>query len=219
MGQKVSPKGLRVGIIKNWESRWMATDPYQTSKWIVEDDKIRKHLQEKYRKSFIDSVEIERTQNKIDLFIHCLSPIVILGSESKNIPKLTLELNKIVGRSVKVNIQVLQVRKAELSAAIIAREIADAIENRISFRVAQKQAIRKVMKAGAKGIKTHVSGRLGGVEMAREEGYSEGQIPLSTLRADIDYALAEAATAYGQIGCKVWINKGEVFNKKTSHNE
>ncbi|MBD5445980.1 MAG: 30S ribosomal protein S3 [Mycoplasma sp.] len=213
MGQKVNPNGLRIGINKNWESRWVAKDNYQTAQWLVEDDKIRKHIFKFCKPAQVASVEIERQQNAIDLFIHCSQPGIILGKEMANLKVLKKQINLIVGRKVKVSINVLQIEKSALSARIVAREIADAIENRISFRNAQKLAIKKVLMAGAKGIKTHVSGRLGGVEMAREEGYSEGVVPLTTLRADIDYAVEEALTTYGLIGVKVWINRGEVFNK------
>lgn len=213
MGQKVNPNGLRIGINKNWESRWVAKDNYQTAQWLVEDDKIRKHIFKFCKPAQVASVEIERQQNSIDLFIHCSQPGIILGKEMANLKVLKKQINLIVGRKVKVNINVLQLEKSALSARIVAREIADAIENRVSFRNAQKLAIKKVLMAGAKGIKTHVSGRLGGVEMAREEGYSEGVVPLTTLRADIDYAIEEALTTYGLIGVKVWINRGEVFSK------
>lgn len=213
MGQKVNPNGLRIGINKNWESRWVAKDNYQTAQWLVEDDKIRKHIFKFCKPAQVASVEIERQQNAIDLFIHCSQPGIVLGKEMANLKVLKKQISLIVGRKVKVNINVLQLEKSALCARIVAREIADAIENRISFRNAQKLAIKKVLMAGAKGIKTHVSGRLGGVEMAREEGYSEGVVPLTTLRADIDYAVEEALTTYGLIGVKVWINRGEVFSK------
>jgi small subunit ribosomal protein S3 len=219
MGQKVSPKGLRFGIINDWHSRWIASSKFETAEWIMHDDKIRKLVNLKYRKSFIDRIEVERSKTKYDLFIYASQPTLILGNDTKNIDWLKKEINKIVGRSVKVSVNVITVEIPDLSAAIIAREVADAIENRVSFRNAQKMAIKKVMKAGAKGVRTHVSGRLGGVEMAREEGYSEGNTPLTTLRANIDYALAEAHTTYGLIGCKVWINKGEVFTKKNNKKE
>lgn len=213
MGQKVNPNGLRIGINKNWESRWVAKDNHQTAQWLVEDDKIRKHIFKFCKPAQVASIEIERQQNAIDLFIHCSQPGIILGKEMANLKVLKKQINLIVGRKVKVSANVLQIEKSALSARIVAREIADAIENRISFRNAQKLAIKKVLMAGAKGIKTHVSGRLGGVEMAREEGYSEGVVPLTTLRADIDYAVEEALTTYGLIGVKVWINRGEIFNK------
>ena len=213
MGSKVNPNGLRFGINKQWNSRWIAKNNIQAAQWIVEEDKIRTTLINKYKNAKIDHIEIERIQGAINLFIHCSQPGVILGNENSELKNVTLLINKIVGRNVKVKINVIPLENYELSARLIAREIADAIENRVSFRNAQKAAIRKVLKAGAKGVKTHVSGRLGGVEMAREEGYSEGVVTLSTLRSDIDYALEEANTTYGIIGVKVWINRGEIFSK------
>ena len=216
MGQKVNPNGLRIGIIKNWESRWIAKDNRQTALWLVQDDKVRKHIFKVCKASQVSHVEIERQQNRIDIFIHCSQPGIVLGKEMSNLKILKKQINYIVGRSTKVNINVLPIDKPTFSARIIAREIADAIENRVSFRNAQKLAIKKVLASGAKGIKTNVSGRLGGVEMAREEGYSEGIVPLTTLRANIDYALEEALTTYGLIGVKVWINRGELFKKNFS---
>ncbi len=213
MGQKVNPNGLRIGINKNWESRWIAKDNKQTAKWLVEDDKIRKYLIKSFKNAQISNVEIERHQKSIDLFINCSQPGILLGKEMSTLKVIKKQINLIVGRHIKVNANVIALDNPSLSARIIAREIADAIENRVSFRNAQKLAIKKVLTNGAKGIKTHVSGRLGGVEMAREEGYSEGIVPLTTLRADIDYALEEALTTYGLIGVKVWINRGELFGK------
>lgn len=214
MGSKVNPNGLRYGINKEWQSRWIAKDPIQTATWLVQDDKIRNHFIKKYPFAKIDHIEIERDQTSINLFIYCVQPGIIFGAENSELKNAILAVNKIVGRSIKVKINILTLQTPELNARIIAREIADAIENRVSFRNAQKSAIRKVLKAGAKGVKTHVSGRLGGVEMAREEGYSEGIITLSTLRTNIDYALEEAHTTYGIIGVKVWINRGEIFKKQ-----
>ncbi|RXY96848.1 30S ribosomal protein S3 [Malacoplasma penetrans] len=218
MGQKVNPNGLRLGINRNWESRWVAKDNRQTALWLVQDDKIRKHIFKVCKAAQVSHVEIERTQNKVDIFIHCSQPGIVLGKEMSNLKVLKQQLSYIVGRKTKVNVNVLPLDKPTFSARIIAREIADAIENRFSFRNAQKIAIKKVLASGAKGIKTNVSGRLGGVEMAREEGYSEGIVPLTTLRANIDYALEEAWTTYGLIGVKVWINRGELFKKNFSQN-
>lgn len=214
MGSKVNPNGLRYGINKEWQSRWIAKDPIQTATWLVQDDKIRNHFINKYKFAKIDHIEIERDQTSINLFVYCVQPGTIFGVENSELKNAILAINKIVGRNIKVKVNIITLQTPELSARIIAREIADAIENRVSFRNAQKAAIRKVLKAGAKGVKTHVSGRLGGVEMAREEGYSEGIITLSTLRTNIDYALEEAHTTYGIIGVKVWINKGEIFKKQ-----
>ncbi len=213
MGQKINPNGYRYGINKNWQSRWIAKDAIQTGQWLFEDDKVRKYFFKNYSSAKIDHVEIERTQSTIDLFVYCGQPGVILGKEGENLKKLVLDINKIVGRKIKVNPNILQYINVAWSARVIAREIADAIENRISFRNAQKMAIRKVMSSHALGIKTSVSGRLGGVEIAREEGYSQGVIPMNTIRSDLDYAIEEAHTTYGIIGVKVWINRGEIFKK------
>lgn len=213
MGAKVNPNGLRFGINKEWHSRWVAKDNKEMAQWLVQDDKIRNLIVNKYKNAWVDRVEIERTQKSITLFIYASQPGLIIGNEGSELKKLTLQINKIVGRHIKVVINVNAIENPDLSARIVAREIADAIENRVSFRNAQKFAMKKVLRAGAKGVKTHVSGRLGGVEMAREEGYSQGVVTLSTLRTDIDYALEEANTAYGIIGVKVWINRGEIFKK------
>lgn len=213
MGQKINPNGYRYGINKNWQSRWIAKDAIQTGQWLNEDDKVRKYLFNTYRTSQIDRVEIERTQSTIDLFVYCGQPGIILGKDGENLKKLVFDINRIVGRKIKVNVNVLQYINTAWSARVIAREIADAIENRVSFRNAQKMAIRKVISSHALGIKTSVSGRLGGVEIAREEGYSQGVIPMNTIRSDLDYAVEEAHTTYGIIGVKVWINRGEIFKK------
>ncbi len=213
MAQKINPNGLRYGINKNWNSRWIAKSNQQVAQWLVEDEKIRKYVLSTYKTAQIVNVEIERTQKNVDVFVTCGQPGLIIGKEGANIPVVTLAINKIVGRKTKVNVNVIAHGNPATSARVIAREIADAIENRVSFRNAQKMAIKKVMGSGALGIKTTVSGRLGGAEMAREEGYSHGVIPLTTLRADIDYAIEEALTTYGKIGVKVWINRGEIFAK------
>ena len=219
MGSKVNPNGLRYGINKIWQSRWFAKNNKQMAEWLVQDDLIRKLLIKKYSLSKIDHIEIERDETNINLFIYCVQPGVIFGTENSELKNAILLVNKIVGKNIKVKMNIVNVPAPDLSARIVAREIADAIENRVSFRNAQKSAIRKVLHAGAKGVKTHVSGRLGGVEMAREEGYSEGIITLSTLRANIDYALEEAHTTYGIIGVKVWINRGEIFKKSLPNNK
>lgn len=211
MGQKVNPNGYRYGINRNWVSRWIAKDNKTTALWLIQDEKIRNFLVNKFPKALIDRVEIERKNNAIDLFVYSAQPGVINGLIDEKKAELSLNINKIVGRKIRVQIVVLSFENASLSARIIAREIADAIENRVSFRIAQKQAVRKVMKNGAYGIKTSVSGRLGGTDIARTEGYLEGVVPLATLRADIDYALELARTTYGVIGVKVWINRGTRF--------
>ncbi len=213
MGQKVNPNGLRFGINKNWQSRWIPNNQVQMSQWLVQDEKIRNLFYKKFKQAQIDRIEIERTQKNIDLFVYCGQPGLIIGKNGENIKDLVLLVNKIVGRKIVVNINCLPYANVAWSAKVIAREIADAIENRVSFRTAQKKAIKKVMQSRALGIKTNVSGRLGGVEMAREEGYSEGVIPMNTIRSDLDYAVEEAHTTYGLIGVKVWINRGEIFKK------
>lgn len=211
MGQKVNPNGYRYGINRNWISRWIAKDKKIEAAWLVQDEKVRLYLLKQFPKALIDRVEIERKNNAIDLFIYSAQPGVINGLVDEKKAELNLNINKIVGRKTKVQIVVISFENPSLSAKIVAREIADAIENRVSFRIAQKQAVRKVMKNGAYGIKTSVSGRLGGTDIARTEGYLEGIVPLATLRADIDYALELAKTTYGIIGVKVWINRGNRF--------
>lgn len=211
MGQKVNSNGLRYGIYKEWQSRWISNDNKKTAQWLVQDDKIRTYFMNKWKLALVSSVQIERSNNDVHLFVNTSQPG--LFSEQDTIKKIQLDLNKMCGRQYKFNIIIVPIVNTYVHARIVAREIADAIERRVSFRTAQKQAIKKVMKAKALGVKTKVSGRLGGVEMAREEGYSEGVIPLSSLRADIDYALEEAHTTYGLIGVKVWINRGEIFSK------
>ena len=214
MGQKVNPNALRTNINCDWISKWQTVNNKQAAKWIIEDEKIRLYFIKTYKSAQIVETKIERNQNNIWVSVHAGQPGLILGDKNSNEKKDILAINKIVGRKIKVHFSVLNYENVALSARVIAREIADAIENRVSFRVAQKMGIKKVMQAHAKGVKTNVSGRLGGVEMAREEGYSKGVIPLSTFRSNIDYALEEAHTTYGQIGVKVWINRGEQFNSK-----
>lgn len=214
MGQKVNPNCLRYGVNRNWQSRWVASNHKQTALWLIQDDKIRTLLIKKYSNALIDSVEIEREKLNILILVYSAQPGYLLGKDNTTLKKIKLEISKIVGREYSIELKIMTVENSQLSARIVARSIADAIEKKVSFRNAQKLAIKKVLNAGALGIKTRVSGRLGGVEMAREEGYSEGVIPLSTLRSDIDYALEEANTTYGVIGVKVWINRGEIFGKK-----
>lgn len=213
MGQKVNPNGLRLGIIRNWESRWIAKNNAQTGQWLIEDYLVRKHIFKVCKLALISHIEIERSTLRINVYVHCFQPGIVLGKDMHNLKTLKKQVGYIVGKKTKVNINVLPLEKTAFSARIIAREIADAIENRTSFRVAQKLAIKRALASGIKGIKTRVAGRLGGVEMAREEGYSEGIVPLTTLRADIDYALEEAFTTYGVIGVKVWIYRGDLFKQ------
>ena len=211
MGQKVSPVGLRIGINKTWESKWYAGNK-DFAKYLANDNKIRKFLEKKLKDAAVSSIVIERNASKTDIIINTAKPGVIIGHGGDDIDKLKNELSKLVGENVQISI--MEVKNPDVDAALVAENIAHQIENRVSFRIAQKRAIRNAMKAGAKGIKTAVSGRLGGADMARTEGYTEGNTPLHTLRADIDYAHKEADTTYGKIGVKVWIYKGEILASK-----
>lgn len=208
MGQKVNPNGLRLGINKDWEAKWYANKK-DFSKVLAKDIEIRKYLEKNLKNAGIAKVEIERNAKRCEVVIHTSKPGVMIGRGGEEIEKLKKELSKLVGEDIQISI--MEVKKPDLVAALVAENIAHQIENRVSFRIAQKRAIRNVMKAGAKGIKTAVSGRLGGADMARTEGYTEGMIPLHTLRADVDYAHKEADTTYGKIGVKVWIYKGEIL--------
>lgn len=208
MGQKVNPHGIRVGVIKDWDSRWFAKDK-DFGDLLVEDYKIRRMLKAKLKAAGVPKIEIERTASKLRIHIHCAKPGMVIGKGGAEIEKLRLECEKTLGKSVSLNI--VEVKSPDVNAQLIAENIAVQLEKRISFRRAMKQAIGRAMKFGAKGIKTQVSGRLGGAEIARTEQYHEGTIPLQTLRADIDYGFAEAATTYGRIGVKVWLYKGEVL--------
>ena len=212
MGQKVSPVGLRIGINKTWESNWYAGKDF--AKFLNNDIKIRKYLTKKLKDAAVSSVLIERTAKKTDVIINTAKPGVVIGHGGEEIEKLKKELEKLVKENIQISI--MEIKNPNLDAALVAEDIAHQIENRVSFRVAQKRAIRNTMKAGAKGIKTAVSGRLGGADMARTEGYTEGNLPLHTLRADIDYAHKEADTTYGKIGVKVWIYKGEILASKNN---
>ena len=211
MGQKVSPIGMRIGINKTWESKWFA-DNKNFSKYLDNDNKIRKYLAGKVKDAAVSSILIDRTDAKTEITINTAKPGVIMGHGGEEIEKIKKELTKLVKENIQISI--MEVKNPDLVAALVAENIAHQIENRVSFRIAQKRAIRNTMKAGAKGIKTAVSGRLGGADMARTEGYTEGNIPLHTLRADVDYAIKEADTTYGKIGVKVWIYKGEILPSK-----
>ena len=208
MGQKVSPIGLRVGIIRDWESRWYAEKEF--GDLLIEDVNIREYLFKELHEAFVSRVEIERSKNKVDVIIRSARPGVVIGQSGENVEKLKKELEKIT-EGKQVYIKVVEIGNPDLDATLVARSIAEQLEQRASFRVAQKRAIQRVMRANAKGVKTMVSGRLGGAEMARSEGYAEGIVPLHTLRADIDYAHYEADTTYGKLGVKVWICRGEVL--------
>ena len=211
MGQKVNPNGLRLGINKDWNAKWYAPKG-DVSKVLSDDIKIRNFLENNLKNAGIAKVEIERTPKKCEVIIHTSKPGVIIGRGGEEITKIKEKLSKIVSENVQISI--VDIKKADLNAQLVADSIASQITNRASFRMAQKRAIRNAMKAGAKGIKTKVSGRLGGADMARSEGYTEGTIPLHTLRADVDYATSEADTTFGKIGVKVWIYKGEILSSK-----
>ncbi|SET73185.1 SSU ribosomal protein S3P [Oceanobacillus limi] len=213
MGQKVNPTGLRVGIIKDWESKWYAGKDY--ADLLHEDIKIREYLENRLKTAAVSSIEIERAANRVNITIHTGKPGMVIGKGGSEVEALRKSLNSLTGKRVHINI--VEIKKVDLDAALVADNIARQLENRISFRRAQKQAIQRAMRAGAKGIKTQVSGRLGGADIARAEHYSEGTVPLHTLRADIDYAHAEADTTYGKLGVKVWIYRGEVLPTKNNN--
>ena len=208
MGQKVNPHGLRVGVIKDWDSRWYAR-PDKVADLIVEDDKIRKYLKKKLYAAGVPTIEIERDNAKVRIFIHCSRPGVVIGKGGAEIEKIRQDVEKLIGKPVALSI--VEVRTPDTNAQLVAENIAQQLEKRIGFRRAMKNAIGRAMRMGAKGIKVCCAGRLGGAEIARSETYHEGTIPLQTLRADIDYGFAEAATTYGRIGVKVWIYKGEIL--------
>ena len=208
MGQKVNPHGIRVGIIKDWDSRWYA-DKKNYGENLVEDYKLRVFLKKKLFLAGVAKIEIEKFANKIRLSIHAAKPGIVIGKGGSEIDKLKKDVENLTGKSVILN--VIEVKAPDMSAQLVAENIAAQLERRISFRKAMKQCMTRTMKMGAKGIKTAVSGRVGGAEIARTEQYHEGTIPLQTLRADIDYGFAEADTTYGKLGVKVWIYKGEVL--------
>ncbi len=211
MGQKVNPHGLRVGVIKDWESRWFADDD-NFSDNLVEDYKIREFLKKKLHHAGISKIEIERSADRVKVLVYTAKPGVVIGKGGAEIEKLKGELAKYSTKKVLVDIK--EVKRPDSDAQLVAENIAQQLENRISFRRAMKSCMGRAMKAGAKGIKTSCSGRLGGADMARTEFYSEGNIPLQTLRADIDYGFAEANTTYGKIGVKTWVYHGEVLPTK-----
>ena len=213
MGQKVNAHGFRVGVIKDWDSRWFAKDN-AFGDILVEDHKVREYLKKNLYAAGVPKIEIERDALRIRIHIHCAKPGLVIGRGGAEIEKLRKTLEKMLGKPVLINI--VEVKQPDLNAQLVAENIASQLERRISFRRAMKQCISRTMKLGAKGIKTRVSGRLGGAEIARDESYHEGTIPLQTLRADIDYGFAEAATTYGRIGVKVWIYKGEVLKGEVS---
>ncbi len=212
MGQKVNPHGLRVGVIKDWDSKWYAEADF--ADLLVEDYNIRKFLKKKLYSAGIAKIEIERTADRVKVIVHTAKPGVVIGKGGAEIEKVKAELQKYTSKKLIVDIK--EVKRPDKDAQLVAENIAAQLENRVSFRRAMKSCMSRSMKAGVLGIKTCVSGRLGGADMARTEFYSEGTIPLQTLRADIDYGFAEADTTYGKVGVKVWIYKGEVLPKKAA---
>lgn len=210
MGQKINPVGLRLGIVRGWDSNWYGGNTFSDK--LVEDQKIRKYIDARIPKGGIAKVVIERTLKRITLTIHTARPGVVIGKGGTEVDKIKEELKKITGKDVQINI--FEIKRPELDAKLVGESIAQQIEARISYKRAMKQAIASAIRVGAEGIKIKVSGRLAGADMARTEQYKEGRIPLHTLRADIDYAVSEAQTVYGKIGIKVWIFKGEVYGKR-----
>ncbi len=210
MGQKINPIGLRVGIIKDWESKWYAEKDYATL--LHEDIKIREYLENRLKTAAVSTIEIERAANRVNVTIHTGKPGMVIGKGGTEVENLRKELSKLTGKRIHINI--VEIKKVDLDAKLVAENIARQLESRISFRRAQKQAIQRTMRSGALGIKTQVSGRLGGADIARAEHYSEGTVPLHTLRADISYGNVEADTTYGKLGVKVWIYRGEVLPEK-----
>lgn len=215
MGQKVNPVGLRVGIIRDWESRWYAEKDF--ADLLHEDIKVREYIAARLADAAVSKVEIERAANRVNITIHTAKPGMVIGKGGTEVEALRKALNQLTGKRVHINI--LEIKRADLDAKLVAENIARQLENRVSFRRAQKQAIQRTIRSGAQGIKTQVSGRLGGADIARSESYSEGTVPLHTLRADIDYATAEADTTYGKLGVKVWIYRGEVLPTKKKASE
>lgn len=211
MGQKVSPIGMRIGINRDWDAKWYAPKN-KVADYLHQDLKIRAFINDFYKNAYVSQIEIKRTGKRIIVSLHTAKPGAVIGKEGSKKNEAVKELQKITNTNVFIT--VVEIKQPDLDATLVARKIAEDLENRASFRRVQKMAIQKALKAGAKGIKTSVSGRLGGAEIARSEGYIEGSVPLHTLRANIDYATAEAATTYGKLGVKVWINKGVVLTDK-----
>ena len=213
MGQKVNPHGLRVGVIKDWDSRWFANKA-AFGDTLVEDYNVRNFIKNSLKDAGVPKVEIERFAGKVRIHVYCAKPGIVIGRGGENIEKLRLSVEKMMGKSVYINI--VEVKQPDLDATLVAENIAAQLENRVSYRRAMKQAIGRAMKLGAKGMKVRCGGRLAGAEIARSETYHEGTIPLQTIRADIDYGFAEAHTTYGRLGIKVWIYKGEVLKGEAS---
>ena len=210
MGQKINPIGLRVGIIRDWDAKWYAEKEY--ANYLHEDLRIRSYIAKNLSDAAVSTVEIERAANRVNVSVHTAKPGMVIGKGGSEVESLRKNLNELTGKRVHINI--VEIKKPDLDAKLVGEGIARQLENRVAFRRAQKQAIQRTMRSGAKGIKTQVSGRLNGADIARSEGYSEGTVPLHTLRADIDYAWEEADTTYGKLGVKVWIYRGDVLPTK-----
>lgn len=209
MGQKVHPKGLRIGIIRDWDARWFSRK--QFSEFLLEDARIRRLLKKKLHPAGVSRIELERAANRLKVTVHAARPGIIIGRGGTEVEHLRKELEALTGRQV--NLSIVEIKKPELDAQLVAESIASSLERRVSFRRAMKQAVGRTMRMGAEGIRVSCAGRLAGAEIARTEWYSEGKVPLHTLRADIDYGFTEANTTYGKIGVKVWIYKGEIFSR------
>ena len=212
MGQKINPTGLRVGIIRDWDSKWYAEKDF--ANFLHEDIAIREYIAKKLSEASVSKVEIERAANRVNVSVHTAKPGMVIGKGGSEVDALRKKLNDLTGKRVHINI--VEIKRPDLDAKLVAEGIATQLESRVAFRRAQKQAIQRTMRSGAKGIKTMVSGRLNGADIARSETHSEGTVPLHTLRADIDYAWEEAATTYGKLGIKVWIYRGEILPTKKS---
>ena len=215
MGQKVNPTGLRVGIIRDWDAKWYAEKNFATD--LHADLRIRKFIENKLANASVSTIEIERAAKRVNISIHTAKPGMVIGKGGSEVEKLRQELNKLTGKRVHINI--VEIKKPDLGAKLVGENIAQQLENRIAFRRAMKQAMQRTMRAGAKGIKVQVAGRLNGADMSRVEHFSDGTVPLHTLRADIDYAWVEASTTYGQLGVKVWIYRGEVLPTKKNNSK
>lgn len=210
MGHKINPTGMRVGIIRDWESKWYAEKDFAS--YLHEDIRIREYIQNKLADASVSTVEIERAAKRVNISIHTAKPGMVIGKGGSEVEKLRKELNNLTGRRVHINI--IEIKKPDLDAKLVGENVAQQLEARVAFRRAMKQAIQRTMRAGAKGIKIQVAGRLNGADMSRVEHFSEGTVPLHTLRADIDYAWVEANTQYGKLGVKVWIFRGEILPEK-----
>ena len=208
MGQKINPVGLRIGVIRDWDAKWFAEDA-QYGEYLLEDLEIRKYLDNKLSEASVSRVTIERVANRVNISIHTAKPGMVIGKGGSEVDAIRADLTKMTGKKVHINI--VEIKEANLDAMFVAKDIAEQLENRIAFRRAQRQAIQRVMRAGAEGIRVQISGRLNGADMARTETQADGTVPLHTLRADIDYAHEEADTTYGKLGVKVWIGRGEIL--------